>query len=118
VELADTKIKLSQQTVALTAVGEALKASEEQKAQQATQLAELRTLMDKHVGVFRTGEGLKEALARIPDIRERFWREVRVPGSGTNLNQSLEKGLRVADFMEMAELKVRDALHRDGVFGR
>jgi succinate dehydrogenase / fumarate reductase flavoprotein subunit len=61
----------------------------------------------------RNEAGLKEALARIPDIRERFWREVRVPGSGDNLNQSLEKAGRLADFLEFAEMVCWDALRRD-----
>src|SRR5690606_25695423 len=57
--------------------------------------------------------GLKEALAAIPEMRERFWREVRVLGSGATLNQSLEKAGRVADFFEFAELLCTDALTRD-----
>ncbi len=60
----------------------------------------------------REEEGLEEALVRIPELRERFWRDVRVAGSGEELNQSLEKAGRVADFLELAELMCRDALER------
>jgi succinate dehydrogenase / fumarate reductase flavoprotein subunit len=61
----------------------------------------------------RSAAGLTEALRRIPELRERFWREVRVPGSAATLNQSLEVAGRVADFMEFAELMCSDALDRD-----
>jgi succinate dehydrogenase / fumarate reductase flavoprotein subunit len=61
----------------------------------------------------RDEAGLKTALARIPELREEFWREVRVPGAADTLNQSLEKAGRVADFMEFAEVMCRDALTRD-----
>ncbi len=64
-------------------------------------------------GMSRHREGLLEALERIPELRERYWREVRVAGSGEELNQSLEKAGRVADFMELAELMCRDALERE-----
>jgi succinate dehydrogenase / fumarate reductase flavoprotein subunit len=74
---------------------------------------ELGTLMWDKCGMARSAEGLKEALGRIPELRERFWREVRVPGSGATLNQSLEKAGRVADFLEFAELMCHDALTRD-----
>jgi succinate dehydrogenase / fumarate reductase flavoprotein subunit len=74
---------------------------------------ELGTLMWNECGMARSAEGLQRALAKIPELRERFWREVRVPGSGDNLNQSLEKAGRLADFLEFAELMCRDALARD-----
>jgi succinate dehydrogenase / fumarate reductase flavoprotein subunit len=61
----------------------------------------------------RSEEGLKTALKRIPELREEFWRDVRVPGAGNTLNQSLEKAGRVADFMEFAEVMCHDALARD-----
>jgi succinate dehydrogenase / fumarate reductase flavoprotein subunit len=64
-------------------------------------------------GMSRESGGLLEALERIPELRERYWREVRVAGSGEELNQSLEKAGRVADFMELAELMCRDALERE-----
>ncbi|MDZ7780742.1 MAG: fumarate reductase/succinate dehydrogenase flavoprotein subunit [Gemmatimonadota bacterium] len=74
---------------------------------------ELGRLMWDHCGMERTESGLKEALEKIPELRERFWREVRVPGSAENLNQSLEKAGRVADFLEFAEVMCHDALARD-----
>ena len=74
---------------------------------------ELGALMWDHCGLACSATGLGEALARIPELRERFWREVRVPGSGATLNQSLEKAGRVADFLEFAELMCHDALARD-----
>ena len=61
--------------------------------------------------LFRSG--LEEALQRIPAIREEFWKNVTVPGSGRELNQSLEKAGRVADFLEFAELMCLDALNRE-----
>jgi len=74
---------------------------------------ELGKLMWDHCGMERTESGLKEAIGKIPDLRERFWKEVSVPGSGATLNQSLEKAGRVADFMEFAEVMCHDALARD-----
>ena len=74
---------------------------------------ELGKIMWDHCGMERTESGLKEALGKIPDLRERFWKEVNVPGSGATLNQSLEKAGRVADFMEYAEVMCHDALARD-----
>jgi succinate dehydrogenase / fumarate reductase flavoprotein subunit len=61
----------------------------------------------------RNEKGLTEALKRIPELREEFWQDVVIPGSGAELNQSLELGLRVADFLEFAELMCFDALHRN-----
>ena len=60
----------------------------------------------------RNEKGLKEALAKIPQIREEFWKNVKVLGSGEEFNQALERAGRVADFLEFAELLVGDALHR------
>ena len=57
--------------------------------------------------------GARAALTRIPELREEFWRDVRVLGNGEELNQSLEKAGRVADFLEFAELMCLDALHRE-----
>jgi succinate dehydrogenase flavoprotein subunit len=64
-------------------------------------------------GMARTREGLLDALQRIPRLREQYWNDVRVVGSGEDFNQSLEKAGRVADFMELAELMCRDALDRE-----
>jgi succinate dehydrogenase / fumarate reductase flavoprotein subunit len=61
----------------------------------------------------RDAAGLKQALEEIPKLREEFWRDVKVPGEGAELNQSLEKAGRVADFLEFAELMCLDALHRE-----
>jgi succinate dehydrogenase / fumarate reductase flavoprotein subunit len=74
---------------------------------------ELGKLMWDKCGMARNAAGLREALARIPELREEFWRDVNVPGSGAELNQALEKAGRVADFLELAELICRDALHRE-----
>ncbi len=74
---------------------------------------ELGTLMWDHCGMSRTAEGLAKGLARIPALREEFWQDVTVPGSGVELNQSLEVAGRVADFLELGELMCRDALARD-----
>jgi succinate dehydrogenase / fumarate reductase flavoprotein subunit len=71
-----------------------------------------RLLWDK-CGMARTAAGLREAIGRIPELREEFWRNVNVPGSDAELNQALEKAGRVADFLELAELMCRDALHRE-----
>jgi len=60
----------------------------------------------------RNEAGLTKALKRIPEIRTEFWENVRVPGAGKNLNQSLERAGRVADFLDYAELMVVDALER------
>lgn len=64
-------------------------------------------------GMGRNAGGLKKALEIIPQLREEFWKDVRVPGSADNFNAEIEKAGRVADFMELAELIVRDALHRE-----
>ena len=61
----------------------------------------------------RSAEGLKTALEQIPLLRAEFWRDLHVPGSGEELNQSLEHAGRVADFLELAELMCLDALHRN-----
>ncbi len=74
---------------------------------------ELGRLVWDKCGMERSAEGLKEALTKIPEIRERFWKDVRVPGSAATLNQSLEKAGRVADFLEFAEVMCLDALARD-----
>jgi succinate dehydrogenase / fumarate reductase flavoprotein subunit len=73
---------------------------------------ELGELMWEYCGMARNDAGLRHALSRIPQLREEFWRNVKVPGTGVELNQSLEKAGRVADFLELAELICKDALHR------
>ena len=69
-------------------------------------------IMWEHCGMARNEAGLKKALQMIPELRERFWKEVKVTGSGAELNQQLEKAGRVADFLEFGELMCLDALHR------
>ncbi|HEV2803346.1 MAG TPA: fumarate reductase/succinate dehydrogenase flavoprotein subunit [Chthoniobacterales bacterium] len=74
---------------------------------------ELGLLLWDKCGMARNEAGLGEALARIPQLRDEFWRDVRVLGDGEALNQSLERAGRVADFLEFAELMCTDALTRD-----
>jgi succinate dehydrogenase flavoprotein subunit len=74
---------------------------------------ELGTLLWDECGMARNEAGLRKALERIPELRDEFWRRVTVPGSGAELNQSLEKANRVADFLELGELLCLDALHRE-----
>jgi succinate dehydrogenase / fumarate reductase flavoprotein subunit len=73
---------------------------------------ELGELMWEFCGMARTETGLRKALERIPQIREEFWRRIKVPGTGEEFNQSLEKANRVVDYLELAELMCLDALHR------
>lgn len=73
---------------------------------------EVGELMWEFCGMARTDAGLRKALERIPQIREEFWRRIKVPGTGEEFNQSLEKANRVVDYLELAELMCLDALHR------
>jgi len=74
---------------------------------------ELGTIMWDYCGMARTAEGLKKAIPMIRELRDRYWKEVRVLGVDEEPNQSLEKAGRVADFFELAELMCVDALHRN-----
>ncbi len=74
---------------------------------------ELGKIMWNNVGMARSKESLTEAIKQIPKIREEFWNNVKVTGSGAELNQQLENAGRVADFLEFGELLARDALHRE-----
>ncbi len=74
---------------------------------------ELGKVMWEDCGMARNAAGLDRAIQRIPEIREEFWNNVNVPGSGADLNQSLERAGRVADFLELGELMCRDALTRE-----
>jgi succinate dehydrogenase / fumarate reductase, flavoprotein subunit len=74
---------------------------------------ELGKVLWDRCGMSRNAAGLKEALQAIPAIREEFWKNVIVPGEGEELNQSLERAGRVADFLELGELIANDALTRD-----
>lgn len=73
---------------------------------------ELGRIMWDYCGMERTEESLRKALERIPELREEFWNNVKVPGDAEGLNQALERAGRVADFFELAELMCIDALHR------
>ncbi len=72
----------------------------------------LGKIMWDKVGMGRSEAGLKEAITEIRELRDDFWKNVRVLGESEELNQSLEKAGRVADFLELAELMAVDALHR------
>jgi succinate dehydrogenase / fumarate reductase, flavoprotein subunit len=74
---------------------------------------QLGKLMWDKCGMARNEAGLKDLLRTIPALREEFWKNVKVTGVGESLNQDLEAAGRVADFMEFAELLVRDALMRN-----
>ena len=74
---------------------------------------ELGKIMWDHCGMARDKKGLEHALGKLPGLREEFWKNVSVPGSGQELNQSLEVAGRVADFLELGELMCLDALERD-----
>uniref|UniRef100_A0AAU2UYG4 succinate dehydrogenase n=1 Tax=Streptomyces sp. NBC_00003 TaxID=2903608 RepID=A0AAU2UYG4_9ACTN len=73
---------------------------------------EIGELMWEYCGMARTESGLRKALERIPQIRDEFWRRIKVPGTGEEFNQSLEKANRIVDYLELAELMCLDALHR------
>jgi len=74
---------------------------------------ELGRIMWEYCGMGRNEDGLKEALQKIPKLREEFWQNVRIPGVNRELNQTLERAGRVADFLELGELMCIDALHRN-----
>ncbi|RDV36975.1 fumarate reductase/succinate dehydrogenase flavoprotein subunit [Bradymonadaceae bacterium TMQ3] len=74
---------------------------------------DLGEIMYDQVGMSRTPEGLKEAITKIKKLQNDFWTDVKIPGSGDEFNKMLEVAGRLADFLELAELMARDALHRD-----
>ncbi len=74
---------------------------------------ELGKVMWDYCGMARNAKGLEYAIGKIGEIREEFWQNVTVPGSGEELNQQLENAGRVADFIELGELMCRDALDRN-----
>ncbi len=74
---------------------------------------ELGRLVWEQCGMSRTRQGLEQACQRIPELREEFWANVRVPGAAESFNQALEYAGRVADFLDFGELMCRDALHRE-----
>jgi succinate dehydrogenase / fumarate reductase flavoprotein subunit len=73
---------------------------------------ELGKIIWTKCGMSRNKEGLEEALREIPKLRDQFWREVKITGTGAELNQTLERAGRVADFFELGELMCLDALKR------
>ncbi|GAA4309114.1 fumarate reductase/succinate dehydrogenase flavoprotein subunit [Pontixanthobacter gangjinensis] len=73
----------------------------------------LGKIMWNKVGMARNEKGLKEAIKEIKELREEFWKDVRVPGTVNEMNAELEKAGRVADFLELGELFAKDALHRN-----
>ncbi len=73
---------------------------------------ELGKIMWDYCGMARNEQRLQTALEKIPSLREEFWKDVRVLGDGEEVNQSLEKAGRVADFLELGELLCLDALER------
>ncbi len=74
---------------------------------------ELGKIMWEYCGMARNAEGLTKAKGLIRELRADFWKNVKVLGEGFNLNQSLERAGRVADFLELGELMVDDALNRN-----
>jgi succinate dehydrogenase / fumarate reductase flavoprotein subunit len=74
---------------------------------------ELGQIMWNHCGMARNASGLRQAIGEIQELREEFWRNVNVLGDNEGMNQSLEHAGRLADFIELAELLCRDALHRE-----
>ncbi len=73
----------------------------------------LGLVMWNKVGMARNEKGLKEAIKEIQEIREDFWKNVKVPGNANEMNPELEKAGRVADFLELGELFAKDALERE-----
>ncbi|HWH99294.1 MAG TPA: fumarate reductase/succinate dehydrogenase flavoprotein subunit, partial [Propionibacteriaceae bacterium] len=73
---------------------------------------ELGHIMWDYCGMERTDEGLRKAIGRIRELKQEFWSDVNVLGSGDELNQALERAGRVADFFELGELMCIDALVR------
>lgn len=76
-------------------------------------MRELGGLMWENCGMARSDASLKENLKKIPALREEFWQNVKVTGTGADFNQQLENAGRTADFLEFGELMCRDALHRE-----
>jgi succinate dehydrogenase / fumarate reductase flavoprotein subunit len=73
---------------------------------------ELGQIMWDYCGMARNDSGLRKAISEIRQLRDEFWSRVKIPGTGVELNQSLEKANRVADFLELGELMCIDALMR------
>lgn len=73
----------------------------------------LGKIMWEYCGMARSDEGLRKAIEEVPKLREEFWNDVKLVGSNEDLNIVIEKALRVADFLEFAEVMLWDALERD-----
>jgi len=73
----------------------------------------LGLIMWEYCGMARNAEGLKKAQKMVSDLREEFYKDVFIPGRAEDFNPELEKAYRVADFMELGELMIRDALNRN-----
>ena len=74
---------------------------------------ELGKIMWEHCGISRNEKLLEEGLKKIPELRDQFWSDLKIPGGTDQMNQSLEHAGRVADFLDFGELMCRDALLRD-----
>jgi succinate dehydrogenase / fumarate reductase flavoprotein subunit len=74
---------------------------------------ELGKIMWDHVGMGRNRNGLKKAIGMIADLRDDFWKNVKLVGNANDLNNELERAMRVSDFLELGELMAIDALHRE-----
>jgi succinate dehydrogenase / fumarate reductase flavoprotein subunit len=74
---------------------------------------DLGKIMWEKVGMARNKQGLTEAIGEIRELREEFWKDVRVPGNNQEVNPELQKATRLADFLELGELMARDALARE-----
>ncbi len=73
----------------------------------------LGQIMWDYCGMARNAEGLQKALDMIADVRHQFWTDLYVPGSAEEFNPELEKAMRVADFIELGDLMIRDAYNRN-----
>ena len=74
---------------------------------------QLGKTMWEYCGMSRDKQNLERCIAKVQELKDDFWKNVNVPGSGSDLNQSLEKAGRVADFLELGELMAKDALNRE-----
>jgi succinate dehydrogenase / fumarate reductase, flavoprotein subunit len=73
----------------------------------------LGKIMWEYVGMARNKEGLKQAIKEIEQLKEEFWKQIKIPGELNDLNPELQKASRLADFIELGGLMARDALHRE-----
>jgi len=73
----------------------------------------LGKIMWDHCGMLRSEEGLKQARTEVRELKKEFWNDLQVPGTLNELNQELEKAVRVSDFLEMSQLLIEDALNRN-----